>query len=216
MEPTRNKKETSAFRAFDGRAAEYREKFSDQSKYRPVLERLCNALNAPDARVLDLACGPGNLSRELLSIRSELRILGIDFSPAMIDCAQAALPAAKFRVMDIRSIDLPDSQFDAAVCGFGLPYLSRGDAEELMRQLAVLIRSGGTVFLSTMEGRYEESGWESPSEGGAEQLYTYYYTVEDLELMLHAAGFDIRHSERLPGPDPEARTELIVIGRKAG
>lgn len=95
----------------------------------------------PGMRVLDLACGPGTLTRLLAaSVAPGGEVLGIDLAPGMIELARAAeITNARFEVMDIEQLELPDTSFDAAACGHGLQFagdLSRalGEAHRVLRR----------------------------------------------------------------------------------
>jgi ubiquinone/menaquinone biosynthesis C-methylase UbiE len=78
----------------------------------------------PGMRVLDLACGPGTLSRRLAEqVLPGGEVVGVDLAPGMIEVAIAAhIPNARFEVMDIERLTFPDAAFDAAVCGHGLQF----------------------------------------------------------------------------------------------
>lgn len=88
----------------------------------------------PGARILDLACGPGNLSRRLAPlVEPNGEVVGVDLAPGMIERARlAAVPNARFEVMDIEELKFDAASFDGAVCGHGLqfvPHLDRALAE---------------------------------------------------------------------------------------
>ena len=85
-------------------------------------------------RVLDLACGPGTLSRPIAArVAPGGEVIGVDLAEGMIELAGATgISNAHFQVMDIEKLDFPDASFDAAACGHGLqfaPNLSRALAE---------------------------------------------------------------------------------------
>ena len=88
---------------------------------------------APGSRILDLCCGTGDLA---LLLPSDLRPVGCDLTPAMLEIADAK--AARRRVAfpgvagDAMRLPFANDVFDAAVIGFGirnLPDLDRGLAE---------------------------------------------------------------------------------------
>ncbi len=88
----------------------------------------------PGMSVLDLACGPGTLSRPIATrVAPSGEVIGVDLAEGMIELARATgIPHAHFQVMDIEKLDFPDASFDAAACGHGLqfaPNLSRALAE---------------------------------------------------------------------------------------
>ena len=78
----------AAVNVFNAHASQYQEKFMDVSLYSTELDLFLEGL-ADDDRVLDLACGPGNIARYLLCRKPRLRLQGIDLSPAMLELAKA-------------------------------------------------------------------------------------------------------------------------------
>ena len=98
-------------------------------------QRLLDLVEArPGMRILDLACGPGNLSRRLAElVAPEGEVIGVDLAPGMLERARMDAPAnARFELMDIEDLAFADSSFDAATCGHGLqfvPNLDRALAE---------------------------------------------------------------------------------------
>ena len=88
----------------------------------------------PGMRILDLACGPGNLTARLAALvapRGE--VVGVDLAPGMIAVARdRELPNARFEVMDIEALAFGDGSFDGATCGHGMqfvPHLDRALSE---------------------------------------------------------------------------------------
>ena len=79
----------------------------------------------PGMRVLDLACGPGTLSRRLaLQVVPGGEVVGVDLAPGMIELARAAgTPNSRFEVMDIEQLSFDDESFDGAACGHGLQFV---------------------------------------------------------------------------------------------
>jgi ubiquinone/menaquinone biosynthesis C-methylase UbiE len=94
----------------------------------------------PGMRVLDLACGPGTLTRPLAALAGPGgEVVGVDLAEGMLAVARAAgIPNARFEVMDIERLTFPDASFDAVACGHGLqfaPDLDRalGEARRVLR-----------------------------------------------------------------------------------
>jgi ubiquinone/menaquinone biosynthesis C-methylase UbiE len=81
----------------------------------------------PGMRVLDLACGPGTLSRRLAhDVAPGGEVVGVDLAPGMIELARAAgIPNTFFEVMDMEQLSFADESFDAALCGHGLQFVPR-------------------------------------------------------------------------------------------
>jgi demethylmenaquinone methyltransferase/2-methoxy-6-polyprenyl-1,4-benzoquinol methylase len=67
------------------------------------------------SRVLDLACGTGDLCNDLA--RVDLHAIGVDFSAGMLAAAHTTAPLAR---ADGAALPFPDGSFDGVVCGFAL------------------------------------------------------------------------------------------------
>jgi SAM-dependent methyltransferase len=82
---------------------------------RPVLQDHVFPRLAKGARVLDLCCGSGDLSRVL--VERGYKVTGIDGSAEMLLYARSNVPGAIFRLEDARDFHLRP-QFDAALSTF--------------------------------------------------------------------------------------------------
>lgn len=184
----------------------------DVSHYGDTLALFCDAL-PPNASVLDVACGPGNLSRFLLDRRNDLRMSGTDLAPNMIALAQANNPEASFSLADMRRIAETNSRYEALVCGFGLPYLSKAEAATFISDMAKILRPGGSVYLSTMTADIDASLLQQSSDG-QDAILTHYHAEATLREVLKHAGFDIVLSQKQPFPDKPDTTDLIIIAQK--
>lgn len=80
----------------------------------------------PGDRVLDVACGTGDLTEAAACCRPA-SVLGVDFTPEMLDLAEAkarrrAFPGVvpEYRLGDATALELDDSSFDVAMIAFGI------------------------------------------------------------------------------------------------
>lgn len=101
----------------------------------------------PRDRVLDVACGPGNFTRDFARVASDGLVVGIDASAPMLDAAvrDTASDNAAYIRGDACALPFRDDSFDA-VCCFAALYL----IEEPMLALAEIVRvlaPGGRVAL---------------------------------------------------------------------
>ena len=111
--------------------------------------RLIDLLEAsPGMKVLDLACGPGTLSRPLAQrVAPGGEVIGVDLAEGMIALARSAgIANARFVVMDIEALDFPDATFDAVACGHGLQFAP--DLGRAMREARRVLRPGGRFAAS--------------------------------------------------------------------
>ena len=91
---------------FDKFADIYRDKYMELTTYAHTYREFCELLPPGPARVLDAACGPGNVARFLMAQKPDLDLLGIDLAPHMIELARNAVPVARFAVHDCRDLPL--------------------------------------------------------------------------------------------------------------
>lgn len=97
------------------------------------------------ALVADLACGTGDLCRELQ--RSGYRAVGFDFSLGMLERARTAAPLAQ---ADILRLPMRDGAADGATCGFALRNVV--DLSALFAEAARVVRPTGRIaFLEASE-----------------------------------------------------------------
>ncbi|MBL7712172.1 MAG: methyltransferase domain-containing protein [Chitinophagaceae bacterium] len=205
-----------AVSVFDKNAQHYQDKYMNLELYDDTYDFFCAQLSSSNAAVLDIACGPGNISRYLLRRRPELRILGIDLAPAMLVLAQQNCPEASFRLMDCREIGRLETKFDGIICGFGLPYLSQEDAVKLIRDAHDLLHPGGILYLSTMEDDYSKSGSQTSSATG-DTLFMYFHEKGHLQQALAAQGFSLLsvQNKDFTTADGTVSKDLVLIARKA-
>lgn len=205
-----------AVRVFNAWAEGYNEAFMDTSLYHASFDRFCDAIEAPDAEVLELACGPGNITRYLLGKRPDLRILGTDLAPNMLERARANNPSAVFQLMDARTMRSLGRSFDAIVCGFCLPYLTPEEATTLIRDAASVLRPKGVLYLSTMEDDPARSGFKPSSTGKGESAYIQYYEGRFLTQALEANGFKVVFLDRksYAGRDGVLTTDLMIVAQR--
>ena len=201
---------------FDEFAAEYAQRFMDLNAYSDSIERFCDWIGNDKPKILELGCGPGNVTR-LLKLRfPESQITAVDLAPQMIEIAQKQLPDVDFVVMDVRDISIIPVRFDAIMCSFCLPFLSKSDAAKLIIDCSVHLVSGGVLYVSLMEGNEEKAGFETTSFSGDSEIYFNYHQQQDLDDAFAISGFEIRQAKLQDyiEPDGSATTDMIFIAVK--
>lgn len=94
--------------------------------------------------VLDCACGTGRLAEALLK-QGTGHVVGLDFSPEMLQLAAKRVHGARYVLSDISALPFPDKHFDAATIGFGLRNLA--DPNRGLREMARVLRPGGRLVV---------------------------------------------------------------------
>jgi trans-aconitate methyltransferase len=178
------------------------------------LDQFCEQIGASQPEILEIACGPGNISSYVLKKKPGAKLFGTDLSPNMIRLAGINNPAANFEVMDCRDIHKVPKKFDAIICGFCLPYLSMREVEKLFRDFSNLSNAGAILYVSTMEDKHEHSAFKTASSGAP--IYMHYYEADYLSALLEQYNFELIELVRY-GPketDPAGDIDLVVLARK--
>jgi cyclopropane fatty-acyl-phospholipid synthase-like methyltransferase len=196
--------------AFHKLADRYREKYMDLTMYDESYSHF-SALLKGRACVLDAACGPGNVSRYLMTQRPDLDLLGIDLAPRMVELAREAVPSARFAVHDCRHLVSLKRRFDGIICAFGLPYLSLEEVTAFIGSASEVLNPAGVLYLSTMLGNAENSGFKCCSTG--DQVYINYHSEDHITRSLEKHGFTLVERTLIPSPSAasERTTDLMVI-----
>lgn len=201
---------------FDKLAQQYQDKYMDVSMYHDSLDIFCEKVEKGEAEVLEVACGPGNITWHLLKKRPDFKLLGTDLAPNMVELAKNNNPGAKFLVFNAKEIKKLDRKFDAIMCGFCLPYFSKEESIHFIRDASGMLKPGGVLYLSTMEGDYSTSGWQGPSSGEGDQIYMHYHQEDYLREALEASHFkEIEVIRKVYPEDAEnPTTDLIILAQK--
>jgi demethylmenaquinone methyltransferase / 2-methoxy-6-polyprenyl-1,4-benzoquinol methylase len=115
----------------------------DKRWRRIVATRVRDKLSSSSGRVLDVACGTGDLSLTLFEITGA-GVVGTDFCRPMLQIA-AGKTSGSIRFIEGDALDLPfrDGTFDVATIAFGLRNLS--NVESGLAELSRVLKPGGWV-----------------------------------------------------------------------
>ena len=200
---------------FDRLAARYAEKYFHLDMYDRYLERFVKRIESQGASVLDVACGPGNVSAYLARVRPDLKLIGIDLAEGMIKQARLRVPSAEFLVKDCRHIGELERVFDASAFAFGLSYLTDDDANRFFTSLNAILADSAMLYLSTITGEPSWSGFEASSSG--DRVYLTYRSIDDVITMVEHAGYRIDFMEVIASPATASKPtqDLILIAQRA-
>jgi len=199
---------------FNNRAVDYQNKFMDVSLYADTFNLFCNSITTQDTTILELACGPGNVTKYLLSKRPDLKLIGTDLAPNMLELAKINNPTAEFQLMDARNLSTLNKKFDALMMGFCLPYLTKEEAIKIIGDSHKILNPNGVLYISTMEDDYEKSGLKTGSKG--DTMFIHYHEAEYLLNSIKDSGYTIIDIQRkkYPEQDGNITTDLIIIAKK--
>ncbi len=209
-----NDKNKQAVEVFNKLAQSYQDKFMDVSLYHDSFDVFCSHIKNEKASVLELACGPGNITQYLLKKRPDLNILGTDLAPNMIELAKINNPQASFQLLDSRATTSLNKTYDAIMCGFCLPYLSKEEAIQLIADTAKVLTTDGVIYISTMEDAYSKSEFKKGSSG--DELFMHFHEGDYIREALYSSGFktiDLKR-QNYPTTDGSKVIDLIIIAQK--
>ncbi|MCK4236635.1 MAG: class I SAM-dependent methyltransferase, partial [Candidatus Krumholzibacteria bacterium] len=126
--------------------ADYRD--CHQYSYITRKRHVMKLLNIEGGRILDLGCGSGTYTRELLD--RSFTIWGVDFSSRMIEMARSTFEEevrsglVTFQVGDVVGMDFDENFFDAAICIGVISYIP--DLSAFLSNLVRVVKPDGIVI----------------------------------------------------------------------
>lgn len=129
-------------KTFDGISGKYREKALVQQK--AALKLLDLLKIGSSANIIDIACGPGNITNMLRELTFG-KVIGIDISEKMIKQARSLYPGIEFRVIAIEELDY-NNEFDIAFCNSALQWFS--DPDRAMTGIFNSLKPEGKIGLA--------------------------------------------------------------------
>ncbi len=100
----------------------------------------------PGGSALDVACGSGKLTAELARLAgAKGRVVGLDFSPQMLQVARRDHPWIEFLEGDALELPFHDASFDASTIAFGLRNLA--DPIRGLREMLRVVRPSGRAVV---------------------------------------------------------------------
>ena len=135
---------------------------------RPFVELMARVGAEAPASVVDLGCGPGNLTSLLRERWPDADISGLDSSPEMIEQARSAEPSITFEVADLRGWAAAGDPVDVLVSNATLQWVP--DHLDLLPSLVGRVRPGGWLALQ-VPGNFEEPSHTIRRDLAAEAPY---------------------------------------------
>jgi trans-aconitate methyltransferase len=158
----------------------------------------------PGEQILDLGCGPGQLTARIAEAGA--KVTGLDASPAMIGQARQNFPQLSFVLQDAAHMDFP-TQFDAVFSNAALHWML--DREAVARCVAAALKPGGR-FVAELGGRGNVRHIEQAIESVAQRYFgaaipaprTYYPALGEYASLLESQGLEVRTALLFDRPTP--------------
>lgn len=156
------------------------------------------------ARLIDLCCGTGALTRDAAAAVPHGAVIGIDFTPQMLDIARSHANAANIEYVegDVLALPFPDASFDGATMGFSMRNVV--DIGACLREIARVLKPGASFV------NLEVS--KPPNAALRRAFYAYFYGL--VPLIGRVVGGDAAAYRYLPQslvnfPDADALAALF-------
>jgi SAM-dependent methyltransferase len=95
------------------------------------------------ARVLDVGCGPGGLTGELVALLGAGQVAAVDPSPSFLEACRLRHPAVQVELAPAESLPFADASFDHALAQLVVNFMR--DPLAGVREMRRVTRAGGTV-----------------------------------------------------------------------
>jgi SAM-dependent methyltransferase len=140
---------------------------------------------APDGRALDVGCGPGALTTELVARLGEGSVAAVDPSETFVAAARERHPGVDVQRATAEALPYPDSDFDAALAQLVVHFMA--DPVAGIREMARVTLPDGVVAACV----WDHAGGRSP-------LAPFWQAAHDLEMgVLDESGLPGAHRGHL-------------------
>lgn len=169
-------------------------------RYSPGLAReLCAIAGVtPPAQAVDVGCGPGALTAQLVALLGADHVAAVDPSPPFVDACRSRHPGVRVEVGTAEHLPFDDGAFGFALAQLVINFM--GDAEAGLREMRRVVAPGGTVAGAVWDYRGEmtllRTFWDAAaasnpsSDAQDEGKLMRYCTPDDLAAIFTDAGLE--------------------------
>ena len=171
------------------------------------LDKLVEAVRpAPEARVLEIATGPGHVALAFARVCRE--VIGVDLTEAPLKIAEKmraerGLSNVRFQLGDVEErLPFSHGEFDLVVCRFAIHHFEH--PRIVVAEMSRLCREGGTVAVEDLiaSEHPDRAEYHNRFERLRDSSHTRALPLSEMVLMLAAAGLELVRfsSDGLPNP----------------
>lgn len=209
------KPNTTTLHNWNKLAQAYQDKFMEMDLYNATYDQFCEAITKNDAHILELGCGPGNITKYILEQKPNYAILATDTAPSMIELGKINVPKAQFQLLDVRDMLSLNSTFDAILGGFVVPYLNSKETEQFFADSYQMLNNNGILYFSCIEKETSYSETQTSSDGKV-TMEVNYHDASYLIASLEKNNFQLLSLFRIDYPKPNGTSDihLVIIAQK--
>jgi SAM-dependent methyltransferase len=149
----------------------------------------------PGMRVLDVGCGTGALTAELVKRTGGELVSGVDPAPQFVEACRARAPGADVRVGSAEHLPWPDAEFDRVLSQLVLPFFT--DADAAMAEMRRVARPSGVVAVCMWgagnENELTDVFWRAANRvdhtGAHGDRFMRFRTRSEIEALFQPGGF---------------------------
>jgi ubiquinone/menaquinone biosynthesis C-methylase UbiE len=166
----------------------------------PPITRYVRAHGA-NIRLLDVACGTGRTLHQIAQAHPELRLFGVDLSPAYVRLARKRLAdvgEVSLAVENGEALPYADGAFDIATSVYLFHELPRNARRNVLRELLRVVKPGGLVVLEDSGQLADSAEIEGPLREFPREFHEPFYAdylEDDLAAALTEVGFVVEAVE---------------------
>jgi len=144
----------------------------------------------PDETVLEIGCGPGEVSGFLY--REGVRCLGTDISTQMVEAARMYFPDVQFETQDFFQLGYDDNTFCGVVGFYAIVNLVLEEVQAVLVEVKrVLKREGLFLFSFHIDEGEEKVDVENFFKQEGNVLTFYYFKVDDVKALVESVGYQV-------------------------
>ncbi|HEU5290850.1 MAG TPA: class I SAM-dependent methyltransferase [Cyclobacteriaceae bacterium] len=160
--------------------------------------------------ILDAGCGTGHFCL-YAERQGAAHIIGVDFSPVMIEQAKKNCPATRFYCGDISTLNI-EAPVDVIICALVIGHIE--NISTLFANFSDVLKPGGQLILTdfhpvlTMQNARRT--FKNLKTDQVIEIKHYLHTLEEIKSLLGSAGFSIDQLQ-----EPQWNKVPVVYGLKA-
>jgi len=155
----------------------------------------------PQARWLEVACGPATVARAMAGRVGSVH--GVDLTPAMVakageEAAREGIANAEFSLADATGLGFAEASFDGAVTRFSLHHIPAPG--RVLEEMARVVRPGGWVIVGdhVTDADGDAAAWQEEIERLRDPSHWACLTPDRLRALGEAAGLELDLEELIP------------------
>jgi len=179
----------------------------------PVTRFVRAAGGAQHVRLLDIACGTGRTLHQLGQAHPDLRLYGVDLSPAYVRLARKRLEdlaEVALAVENAEALPFADATFDIATSVYLFHELPRNTRRNVVREMFRVVRPGGLLVIEDSAQLTESAEIATALHSFPGEFHEPFYAdylEDDLADLLGEVGFEVESSE------PQFVAKVVVARR---